>query len=240
MPSIKPTRELIPAHDGESWYAELQFRRAAAMLAPAGWNAGSVGRILHVGCGTGAQIPWWSEVYPRSEHAGFDIEVAAVTQAAWHTLLAADGEALPFTDRAFDLAIASHTFHHFRDPRAGMREVLRVARSLLLIEPVESPWVRFLMSAGVIAELEHGERISRFGVDSFAQLFPPPEYRVTTRTVLHKWHPRIAAALGLVRSRWALRILVGAHSAAEGALPFASTKVVALIEQRASNASQGW
>ena len=42
--------------------------------------------------------------------------------------VAADGVALPFRDRSFDVVIHFHTFEHIPDDRAAMREVVRILK----------------------------------------------------------------------------------------------------------------
>jgi SAM-dependent methyltransferase len=46
--------------------------------------------------------------------------------------LAASAEHLPFDDQSFDAAIAVCTLHHWQDPIAGLREMRRVARRLVV------------------------------------------------------------------------------------------------------------
>jgi SAM-dependent methyltransferase len=42
-------------------------------------------------------------------------------------------ERLPFADRSFDAAMAVSTVHHWRDPIAGLREMRRVARRVVVL-----------------------------------------------------------------------------------------------------------
>ena len=42
-------------------------------------------------------------------------------------------ESLPFGDRSFDAAMAVSTVHHWRDPIAGLREMRRVARRVVVL-----------------------------------------------------------------------------------------------------------
>ncbi len=44
----------------------------------------------------------------------------------------AGAECLPFEDGAFDAAMAFSTVHHWRDPVAGLREMRRVARRVVV------------------------------------------------------------------------------------------------------------
>ncbi|MEU3055822.1 MerR family transcriptional regulator [Streptomyces griseus] len=45
----------------------------------------------------------------------------------------AAAECLPFADRSFDVAMALSTVHHWRDPIAGLREMRRVARRVVVL-----------------------------------------------------------------------------------------------------------
>lgn len=47
--------------------------------------------------------------------------------------LAAAAEGLPFEDRSFDVAMAVSTVHHWGDPMAGLREMRRVARRVVVL-----------------------------------------------------------------------------------------------------------
>jgi SAM-dependent methyltransferase len=46
--------------------------------------------------------------------------------------VAAVAEGLPFKDRSFDAAMAFSTVHHWQDPIAGLREMRRVARRVVV------------------------------------------------------------------------------------------------------------
>jgi len=47
--------------------------------------------------------------------------------------VAAAAERLPFEDQAFDAAMAVSTVHHWQDPIAGLREMRRVARRVVVL-----------------------------------------------------------------------------------------------------------
>ncbi|CAM5728733.1 MerR family transcriptional regulator [Streptomyces badius] len=47
--------------------------------------------------------------------------------------VAAAAESLPFEDRSFDVAMAVSTVHHWGDPIAGLREMRRVARRVVVL-----------------------------------------------------------------------------------------------------------
>ena len=46
--------------------------------------------------------------------------------------VAGSAENLPFEDQSFDAAMAVSTIHHWQDPIAGLREMRRVARRVVV------------------------------------------------------------------------------------------------------------
>ncbi|MFE7182141.1 MerR family transcriptional regulator [Streptomyces erythrochromogenes] len=90
---------------------------------------GDARTVLNVGAGTGSYEPADrevtavepSEVMRRQRPAGAAPCVAAAA------------EDLPFEDRSFDVAMAVSTVHHWADPMAGLREMRRVARRVVVL-----------------------------------------------------------------------------------------------------------
>jgi len=58
--------------------------------------------------------------------------------------VAASAESLPFEDQSFDAAMAFATVHHWLDPIAGLREMQRVARRVVVFtcDTTERSWRR--------------------------------------------------------------------------------------------------
>ena len=58
--------------------------------------------------------------------------------------VAAAAERLPFADQSFDVAMAVSTVHHWQDPIAGLREMRRVARRVVVFthETTGTGWHR--------------------------------------------------------------------------------------------------
>jgi SAM-dependent methyltransferase len=107
---------------------------------------GSARRLLEVGCGTGAVL---QQLETRAAGAaaihqalfGLDLARAPLTQCRRHAsrvhLAQADALALPFSDRAFDIAYCHFVLLWVDDPLAALREMKRVTSGhvLALAEP---------------------------------------------------------------------------------------------------------
>jgi DNA-binding transcriptional MerR regulator len=94
------------------------------------WDAlGDARTVLNVGAGTGSYEPPGRDVTA--------VEPSAVMRAQRPAdaapCVAAVAESLPFADRSFDAAMAVSTVHHWRDPIAGLREMRRVARRVVVL-----------------------------------------------------------------------------------------------------------
>lgn len=104
-------------------------RRTEPRIAAKVWDAlGDARTVLNVGAGTGSYEPPDREVTA--------VEPSAVMRAQRPVgaapCVAATAENLPFEDRSFDAAMAFSTVHHWRDPIAGLREMRRVARRVVV------------------------------------------------------------------------------------------------------------
>lgn len=104
-------------------------RRTEPRIAARIWDAlGDARTVLNVGAGTGSYEPHDREVTA--------VEPSAVMRAQRPVgaapCVAAAAESLPFEDQSFDAAIAVSTVHHWRDPVAGLREMRRVARRVVV------------------------------------------------------------------------------------------------------------
>lgn len=98
------------------------------------------GRVLDVGCGTGALHP---ELSAAGQGVfGIDLNTAYLTYAMNRTdarLAAADGYALPFSGRTFDVCLCHFLLLWTKRPREILKEMMRVTRPggavLALAEP---------------------------------------------------------------------------------------------------------
>jgi SAM-dependent methyltransferase len=70
--------------------------------------------------------------------------------------LAAVAERLPFEDQSFDAAMAVATVHHWQDPIAGLREMRRVARRVVVFthDSTDAGWLsRFWLTRDYLPEV---------------------------------------------------------------------------------------
>jgi SAM-dependent methyltransferase len=110
-------------------YAELRQPdpRIAACILDA---LGTAETILNVGAGTGSYEPTDRDVTA--------VEPSAVMRAqrppGAARCIAAQADDLPFDDASFDVAMAILTDHHWPDPIAGLREMRRVARRVVVLQ----------------------------------------------------------------------------------------------------------
>jgi hypothetical protein len=104
-------------------------RRTEPRIAAQVWAAlGDARTVLNVGAGAGAYEPPDRDVTA--------VEPSAVMRAqrpgGAAPCVAAVAESLPFEDQSFDAAMAFATIDHWQDPFAGLRELRRVARRVVV------------------------------------------------------------------------------------------------------------
>ncbi len=94
------------------------------------WAAlGDAWTVLNVGAGTGSYEPPDRDVTAVEPSA----VMRAQRPAGAAPCVAAVAESLPFEDQSFDAAMAVSTVHHWPDPIAGLREMQRVARRVVVL-----------------------------------------------------------------------------------------------------------
>ncbi len=106
-------------------------RRTDPRIAARIWAAvGDARTVLNVGAGTGS--------YEPSDRDVIAVEPSSVMRAQRppHAArcLAADAGSLPFADQSFDAAMSVLSDHHWPDPIAGLREMRRVARRVVVFQ----------------------------------------------------------------------------------------------------------
>jgi SAM-dependent methyltransferase len=104
-------------------------RRTEPRIAARLWAAlGDARRVLNVGAGTGSYEPPGRAVTAVEPSA----LMRAQRPAGAAPCLSAAAESLPFENQSFDAAMAVSTVHHWPDPIAGLREMRRVARRVVV------------------------------------------------------------------------------------------------------------
>jgi SAM-dependent methyltransferase len=104
-------------------------RRTEPRIAARVWAAlGDARTVLNVGAGAGSYEPPGRDVTAVEPSA----VMRAQRPAGAATCVAAAAESLPFADQSFDAAMAFSTIHHWQDPIAGLREMRRVARRVVV------------------------------------------------------------------------------------------------------------
>jgi SAM-dependent methyltransferase len=105
------------------------------------WAAlGDARTVLNVGAGTGSYEPPDRDVTAVEPSA----LMRAKRLAGAAPCMNAVAECLPFADQAFDAAMAFSTVHHWQDPIAGLRELRRVARRVVVFtfDSSDTAWRR--------------------------------------------------------------------------------------------------
>ena len=116
-------------------------RRTEPRIAARVWAAlGDARTVLNVGAGAGS--------YEPPDRQVLAVEPSALMRSERRPdaapCLAAFAEILPFDDQSFDAAMAFSTIHHWQDPIAGLREMQRVARRVVVFthDSSDSGWLR--------------------------------------------------------------------------------------------------
>jgi SAM-dependent methyltransferase len=118
--------------------------------------------FLDAGCGTGRWMAW---------AAGRGLTAAGIDQSPEMVRIAnrkagirgrciiGDAAHQPFGDNAFDIAVCSLTIGYLPDPGAAVRELARVARSVVISdlhpEALARGWKRAFRAGGASWEIEH-------------------------------------------------------------------------------------
>jgi SAM-dependent methyltransferase len=116
-------------------------RRTEPRIAARIWAAlGDARTVVNVGAGTGSYEPPDRDVTAVEPSA----VMRAQRPAGAAPCLAAAAESLPFADQSFDAAMAVSTVHHWPDPVAGLREMRRVARRVVVFthDSSKARWCR--------------------------------------------------------------------------------------------------
>lgn len=125
-------------------------RRTEPRIAAQIWAAlGDARTVVNVGAGTGS--------YEPSDRQVLAVEPSSVMRSqrppSAAPCLAATAEKLPFEDACFDAAMAIATVHHWQDPIAGLREMRRVARRVVVFTYDVSDLSRFWLTRDYVPEV---------------------------------------------------------------------------------------
>ena len=128
-------------------------RRADPRIAARIWAAlGDARTVVNVGAGTGSYEPAGRGVVAVEPSA----LMRAQRPAGAAPCVAATAESLPFAGQSFDAAMAVSTVHHWPDPVAGLREMRRVARRVVVFthDDGDAAWrCRFWLSRDYLPEV---------------------------------------------------------------------------------------
>lgn len=105
--------------------------RAERMTAALARHVGRVDSLLDVGCGDGVIARAVGDAVGAKRVAGVDVVRRATTVIDVDLY---DGTHLPFEDASFDAVTIVDVVHHCQDPLAVMREVVRVARRVVVVK----------------------------------------------------------------------------------------------------------
>jgi SAM-dependent methyltransferase len=100
---------------------------------------GDASSVLNVGAGTGSYEP------PDRDVLAVEPSLVMRSQRSPNAAPCIDAraEALPFPDKSFDAALAVLADHHWRDPIAGLQEMRRVARRVVVFQWDDAEIERF-------------------------------------------------------------------------------------------------
>lgn len=122
----------------------------------------NIGRILDAGCGEGFTLKRLKEKNIGNYHEGIDILRTAIKLGRelnpdikfslgniYH---------LPYENNSFDLVLCNEVLEHLSNPKAALKEIIRVSKKYCLISVPNEPWFR-------LANFLRLKNLSRLGND---------------------------------------------------------------------------
>jgi len=167
-PSIDPFTTDIAANDGYLYTtnARLSSRLANRRLTDASQAMADFRgrRVIDIGCGDGTYTVELVEEGGAAGVVALDPAESAVRTARTKlggrpvVLSVGSAFALPHPDACFDVAYLRGVLHHMTDPERALGEALRVARTVVVVEPNGYNPVLKLLEKYSTYHVEHGEK----------------------------------------------------------------------------------
>lgn len=111
----------------------LYVQKQITLLAP---HLTGIHAILDFGCGDLSLAKGLKRSLPGISITGVDVVDSGV-RAAGIRYLTYNSRRLPFKNNSFDATIVYHVFHHCKNPKASLADVMRVTKkTILMVEPV--------------------------------------------------------------------------------------------------------
>lgn len=151
------------------------------------------GRVIDLGCGPHA-CPSYIKYRRNDEATYYGLDPLHGVQPKEYNFVKGMGEHLPFKDDLFDISIYATSLLHFVDPKAGIREALRItkpdgyfaawvgekSRSKHSTAAVKHDWYEDLQTPEGADNPFH---YSRFGVDDFEKFVEDCQGKIIAREV---------------------------------------------------------
>jgi SAM-dependent methyltransferase len=135
------------------------------------------GLALNIGCGTGDTDTKFL-LKLRYFVVGLDISISALKilknnyrSVNLIDVVCADAENLPFKNNSFDIILEMNTLHHLPNPINCIKESIRVANKVFLIDSLKSLITRLITKFGMFAR-EYGDIPSRLTENEILSALP--------------------------------------------------------------------
>jgi ubiquinone/menaquinone biosynthesis C-methylase UbiE len=144
-----PTGNTFDKYSSRNPFVRLLMARFHGALTEL-FAAAAPSTVLDVGCGEGVLTELWAAQLGSGRVVGVDLDDPRLARE-WSArqrdnleFRALDGHSLPFADDEFDLVAAIEVLEHVGDPAQTLAEMMRVARSHLLVSVPREPLWRIL------------------------------------------------------------------------------------------------
>ncbi len=89
-------------------------------------------KVLDISCGHGEYLSWLRQRWPQNYFVGVDMDLRTIQTAKEKNngieFVCCPAENMPFENFTFDRVVCQMSFHHYKHPKAVLREVLRVLK----------------------------------------------------------------------------------------------------------------